>query len=261
MTTSKTFSVPTVTEMQQLVSFCQVLASAPFYQKMGPGGVLAIYLTAKEMNLPLMLCLNGGLYTYDGKVSLSAQLMQVMIVNAGGRVEIVHLDREKCHLRFFWKNKNYEYTYTIKDAADANYLKKDNWKHHPKDMLYARTLSGGARKYLPEVIMNAYVFGELDHDDRAIEPIFDTPAIENQQEVKLLDIEEMPVDGYHEYVALHNIVEGTDIYEYVKKVMEASGKSQVSIINAAIKNPDRFSLGLQQWMANVPQTVNHEAVV
>ena len=44
--TKKTFSMPSPQEMDQLINFCKVMSQSPFYQKIGPGGVMAIYLTA-----------------------------------------------------------------------------------------------------------------------------------------------------------------------------------------------------------------------
>ena len=65
------FSMPCEQELQQLIEFCKIMATAPFYSKLQAGGVLAIYLTAQEHNVPFMSSLNGGMYTYDGKVTFS----------------------------------------------------------------------------------------------------------------------------------------------------------------------------------------------
>lgn len=169
--TSLVFSMPNNGQMGELVSFCKVMATAPFYQKIGAGGIMAIYLTSKELNLPFMACLNGGLYTFDGKVTMSAQLMHMMIVNAGHRADIIELNESVCEINFVRndrKNHDYigfKYKYTIEMAKSAGYLTKDNWKKHPRDMLFSRCLSGGARKHLPDVLMNSYVFGEIDESD------------------------------------------------------------------------------------------------
>ncbi len=143
LTVRNSFAMPIGQEMDQIISVCKVLATCPYYQKLGPGGVLAIYLTAREMNLPLMMCLNGGLYTFSGLVSLSAQLMNMMIVNAGHRADVLQLDEKACKIKF-WRsdrpkdNCTFEYEYTIEMAAKAGYLGKDNWKKTPRDMVYSR---------------------------------------------------------------------------------------------------------------------------
>src|SRR5580693_3019765 len=169
------FGMPPSSEMDQIVSLCKVLATCPYYQKLGAGGVLAIYLTAREMNLPLMMCLNGGMFTFSGSVSLSAQLMNMMVINAGHRADVLHLDEKSCRIKF-WRadrptdNCTFEYEFTLEMASKAGYLNKENWKKHPRDMLYSRCLSGGARKFMPDVLMNAYVIGELGEEDASITP-------------------------------------------------------------------------------------------
>ena len=72
------YSLPQGQELAQLMDLCRTLGTCPYYIKMGAGGVLAVALTARELRLPFMMCLNGGMYTFDGKVSLSAQLMNMM---------------------------------------------------------------------------------------------------------------------------------------------------------------------------------------
>lgn len=250
----KSSPVPSIQEMDQLIKFCQVLSTAPYYQKMGPGGVLAIYLTARELNLPMMLCMNGGLYTFDGKVTMSAQLMKVMIINAGGKADIVSITPHKCSIKFVWKGISNEYEYSIDEARAAGYLTKDNWKKHPKDMLYARALSGGARKYMPEVIMGAYVLGEMDNDPQTIiDPIFSDiastePTLPEQkvEEAKMLEHDRH--ENFEAFVGFHNIRQGDPCFEYVKTVCERGECSFDKVINQGCSNPDKFKTGYQRWL-------------
>jgi hypothetical protein len=161
-------SMPMGQELTQLLELSKTLATSPYYQKMTPGGILAVCLTARELNLPIMACLNGGLYTFDGKVTMSAQLMNMMIVNAGNRADVLKLDETGCWIRFWRKDRKpgygdtFEYSFTYDQAVKAGYMSKTNWKNHPKDMFYSRCLSGGARKFMPDVLMNAYVFNEIE---------------------------------------------------------------------------------------------------
>src|SRR6188768_3185096 len=166
--------MPSMQELEQLGRLCHTLAQAPFYQKLGAGGVLAIWLTARELKLPPMMCLNGGLHNIEGKVSMSAQLMNMMIINAGHNIEVLYLTDQGCAIRFTrvyksGKTKSDEYEFNMKDANRAKYFgeagpngtwlskPKANWTMYPRDMFFARALSGGAKKFLPEVMMNCYV--------------------------------------------------------------------------------------------------------
>lgn len=253
------FSMPIGQEMDQIMGVCKVLATCPYYQKLGPGGVLAIYLTAREMNLPLMMCLNGGMYTFSGVVSLSAQLMNMLIVNAGHRADVLQLDEKVCRIRF-WRsdrpkeNCTFEYEYTIEMAGKAGYLGKDNWKKSPKDMLFSRCLSGGARKFMPDVIMNAYAIGELGEEDGAIHPStpdLSTRSVEvyKSQEESTQDppkqIEHEKAEGYEEFYQKH--FSDDEKLAYVRKIAQATNKTEAQIIHSAISNESGFLTAFNKW--------------
>ena len=173
------FSFPLAQEMTQIMDVCKVLATCPYYQKLGLGGIVAIYLTAKELNLPPMMCLNGGMYTFSGQVSLSAQMINMMIINAGHRISILELTPKVCHLKFVRSGgEAFDYKYTIEDAAAAGYLNKDNWKKTPRDMLFSRCLSGGGRKWMPDALMGCYAVGELEDDGHVSSELPDNLPVE-----------------------------------------------------------------------------------
>ncbi len=256
------FSIPAGQEMDQIISVCKVLATCPYYQKLGPGGVLAIYLTAREMNLPLMMCLNGGMYTFSGLVSLSAQLMNMLIVNAGHRADVILLDEKICRIRF-WRsdrpkdNCTFEYEYTIEMAAKAGYLGKDNWKKAPKDMLFSRCLSGGSRKFMPDVIMNAYAIGELGEEDgstpqtvpelsgRQVEVYKNTEAPQEPLQEAPKEIEHEKDPGYEEFCQKH--LREDEKVAYVRKIAQATNKTEAQIINSAASNESGFLAAFDKW--------------
>lgn len=257
------FSMPSPQEMHHLIEFCKVMAMAPFYQKLGPGGIMAIYLTAKEHNVPFMASLNGGMQTFDGKVSFSAQLINAMIVNAGHRADIVHLDETRCHIRF-WRNDRrkgegdtLDYEYNIKQAEKAGYLKKNNWQSSPKDMLFSRCLTGGGRKFIPEVFVGVLVVGELvgDMSDANTLPLMPASvAIQtaDQKPIEPKQIENQPAEGYAEFATKHDLFVEQDgtmgrKMEYVTVTSDKSGKSIMQVINAAIKNETLFEERFAIW--------------
>jgi len=260
------FSMPSALEMDQLINFCKVMANAPFYQKLGPGGVMAIYLTAKEFNLPFMACLNGGLHTFDGKVTFSAQLINAMIVNAGHRVDVLHLDEQSCVINFKRcdrRDPNYTgmiYEYTIQQAQKAGYLKKTNWQTSPKDMLFSRCLTGGGRKHIPEVFVGVLVTGELigDQSDAEIAPIMPINLAQSEDlppliaELKPKKIELAKSEGYDDFVFKHGIMldsndKPTKIYEFVLKSAEKFDGNEIKVINYAMKHEDEFIKKFNKW--------------
>lgn len=174
--------IPSGKELMEIVETTKLLSNCPYYQKLGPHGILAIWLTAREMKLPVMMCLNGGMYTFSGQVSLSAQMMNMMLVNSGHRADVLELTDSICKIKFWRRDRpqnncTFEYFYTIDMAKNAGLTSKANWKTNARDMLYNRCLSGGARKFMPDVIMGAYLIGELPDDENVIDVIPSTVEI------------------------------------------------------------------------------------
>ncbi len=220
-------------EISQLMQVSQVLAESPFYQKLGASGVLAIYLTAVELGLPVMYCLNGGLYNVEGKVTLSANAINMMLANAGWKIQFIEMTDEACHLKFIsphGKSIN-EFRYTIEDAKNAGYLgvqglqgtwekkPKQNWIYFKKDMLFNRCIASGGRKFAPAVIGNLYIEGEIGGEDLII-PI-ENSIIQNQPEKKVRENllnHSKGLDDVDEFKKRHKIFKGERIYDYVIQV-------------------------------------------
>lgn len=242
--------MPRGKELEDLISFCKVMAESPFYRKLGAGGVMSIVLTAKELNLPMMPCLNGGMYNIDGKVSLSAQLMNALILLQGHEVKPIEISKNRCALKFKRKGEDdwQEFEYTAQDAKEAGYLGKNNWRSHLKDMLYCRCLSGGARKFMPDALMGCYIEGEMG-DDKPFTGVLIPEYEEIEQEVeKSKAIEQQKNPGFDEFVEKHGLkIEGTKKL-FFDDVMSGTKKTEVEIINHAIENEKSFESAYHKWM-------------
>ena len=284
MTQRKPGTMPTPQELQNFINVCNVLGTCPYYAKMGPGGVLAIYLSAMELGLPPMGCLNGGMHVIEGKVTISAQYMNMMIVQAGHRADVLYLNAEGCKIRFVRTDRvkgegdTFEYEFTMQDAQRAGYFgipgpngsyvkkPKDNWINSPRDMFYSRCLSGGARKFMPDVLMNVYVIGEMPGDEE-IKGIL--PENVNASQVTLSELpapnvvtqqltEQKPAltvdqQKYDDFVQRHGIFEeGSDKHDYLQKILSASirsGKNRTlqDVINSACLDEQRFMDAYHGW--------------
>lgn len=263
--------IPSHQEMKEITEVCKILAQSPFYQKIGPGGVLAIWLTARELNLPVMHCLNGGLYTFDGKVTMSAQLMNMMIVNAGNKITIKHLDDKYCKIDFIRKDRPkdiFTFEYSIEMASKAGLLSKDSWKKNARDMLFARTISGGAKKYFPDILGTIYGAGEITDpncldDDlvSCVPPIYDN-VIENKPEVLQIDISEKEIDKFinsqeyisfcekHHLILIENIPD-THQRKYLKEMCKKANYTQEDMIKAFMKNEKLFEEKFSKWLSEL----------
>lgn len=217
-------------DLKELMEISKHLAAAPFYQKMGPGGVLAIWLTAKEMGLPPMMCLNGGMYTFSGQVTLSAKVINMLLLRAGHRTEVLKLDEESCKIKFIRGDRKKEqgaefiYEYTMEDAKKAGLTGKKNWQTNPRDMLYNRCLSGGAIKHMPDATNGAYVIGEMPGDGEIIDVIPDDVLLPKVEEKSKLSVEQV--------IELQNLLLQCDP-EFQKKVKTVylAKKYKVSLLD------------------------------
>ena len=246
------YNVPSGQELHDFVETAKLLSTCQYYQKMGPGGVLAIFLTAKEMGLPTMCCLNGGMYTFSGSVTLSAQMMNMMIVNAGHSINIIECSEEASEIEFVRSDRpegsnTFRYRYTLDMAHKANYLTKNNWKTHPRDMLFNRCLSGGARKYMPDAIMNAYVHGELGKEDADIMPDENTIPITPQNQLSLED-QSKEKELLNAFKLKYGIGTGNDYDKYIKVIAEKCKKTDEDIVLTASKNDEGFSEQFNKWI-------------
>ena len=262
------FSMPNAQEMQSLIGFCEVMAKSPFYQRLGAGGVMAIYLTAKEFDLPFMACLNGGLHTFDGKVTFSAIMIDALILKAGHTTEVLKLDDESCRIRFIRGDRKndpnyepFEFEYTAEKAKKAGYLTKNNWKSSLDDMLYCRCITGGGRKHIPEVFVGVLVSGELVGDDRDSNILPNLPSQKSLPAPKELvnktyqglAIEHVKKEGYDDFVKKHQLFEvdgkPTAKLEYILASCHKTGRPEIEIVNAAIVNEEGFENTFQKWNA------------
>lgn len=250
------YNFPSNQEVMQLMEVCKVLAASPFYQKLGPGGVLGIYLTARELNLPVMMCLNGGMYNIDGKVSLSSQLINMMLVNAGWEIRFDRLDDEACELTFISPKKvENKFSYTVEEAKKAGYFgrtkiingqeviidkPKNNWINHTKDMLFARCIASGGRKFAPNVLGSCYGQGELDNDTSVV--------IENDSLKNTLAIENSITSFKEKY----QITDQSDYGKFVKAMAKKAEKDEEYILKYAVNNEEKFNDSFKKWSLAIP---------
>lgn len=112
-------------------------------------------LTGREMGIGPMASMSG-IYVIQGKPSLSANLMASTIKRSGKYdYRIREHTNEICRIEFFQSGESLgESTFTIEDAKQAESLSGKNahsWKKFPRNMLFARAMSNGARFFTPDI--------------------------------------------------------------------------------------------------------------
>ena len=133
-------------------------------------------------------------------------------------------------------------------------------------MFYSRCLSGGSRKFMPDVLMNCYVIGEMPGDDevqyampalpvntpRGIVSELPAPQMSNPQLTEQTNPLPLKAEGYDEFVAKHELAQGSRKFQYIERVLEASAKSGrqrdvIDVINGAMKDEQKFLDAYHGW--------------
>ena len=156
--------VPAQSELTTMQTVARNAAASGLYTGVGSEQkILMILLAARELGIPPMQALNGGIYNIQGKIEISARLMNSMIRRAGHSIVIKQCDSKACVMEGRRADNGDTFTsqFSMEDATKAGLAGRDNWKKFTEDMLYSRCMSRLARRLFPDVIGTAYVEGEI----------------------------------------------------------------------------------------------------
>jgi hypothetical protein len=112
----------------------------------------------------------SGIHIVEGKPEIAAVTMG-SFVKAHERYDyrVVEHDERACAIEFYETDDGVRELigtsrFTIEDAETANLAKKDNYKRHPRNMLFARAMSNGCKWYAPDVLggLPVYTHGEIE---------------------------------------------------------------------------------------------------
>lgn len=162
--------IPSEHEMMVFHTMAEQAVESKMYKGIGDkAGVMMIMLAARELGLPPMQSLNGGINIIQGKVELSARMMNALMRKAGIGIEVKESTDEKCTI-VGHRGHPIAVSYTIEDARKAGLIKAGGgWTKNPKDMLFARAISRLARQIAPDIIGGCYVEGEISGEVTVVE--------------------------------------------------------------------------------------------
>lgn len=118
-------------------------------------GIIAIQYGA-EIGIGPMQALNG-IYIVEGSPAMGAGLMASLIKRSGRyNYRVLRHNSKGCEIEFFDNGQPCgKSIYTMEDASKQGLSQKYNWKKFPKNMVFARALSNGARWYCADVFLGA----------------------------------------------------------------------------------------------------------
>lgn len=164
--------------VDNIMHISNIAFKSKLFPNMSVEAIAMIGIVAHDLNLNLSTALMGGINIIQGKPSLSARVMNLLIRRAGHSMSVEHKP-DSCTIKGKRKDTGDEavVSFTIADATAAGLTGKDNWKKHLQDMLFSRALSRIARQLFPDCIEGAYVEGELENSatNGAISGAIDIP--------------------------------------------------------------------------------------
>lgn len=159
--------IPNKEEWAIIDSICKSAADSKYFQALGGyAGAVCVVLYGREIGVSPMIALMN-FQNVQGKLTMSAELMHSLILQAGHKIEIRQLDDNGCIIWGKRKDNGAEYiaTYGPSDAKRANLFKQGgSYDKNPTDMYFARAISRMKRRLTPDIATKAYVFGEIEEE-------------------------------------------------------------------------------------------------
>jgi hypothetical protein len=206
-----------IDNIEDLQTLAQIFVKSGFFQDAKDAAQAIVKVMAgAEIGFPAIASMTG-IYIVKGKVSMSANLMAAAIKRSGKyNFRVRKHDAQVCEIEFFeGKDSIGVSAFTIAEARAANlhqdwdrdknqWKDKPTWKNFPRNMLYARAMSNGAKWFCPDIFGGpVYTPDELgmrtDEEGEAVEvraePLPEPPADE-----PIIEDEPQPWEGsaYHE---------------------------------------------------------------
>lgn len=234
--------VPGEHEMMVFHTMAETAVSSKMYKGIGEkAGVMMIMLSARELGISPMQALNGGLNIINGKVEISARMMNALIRRSGHKIVVQEFNEKRCMItgQRCDSGEQQSCTFTIEEAQKAGLVKPGGgWTKWPKDMLFARALSRLARQLFSDVIGIGYVEGEIQASDAQIimpEQIQETEVIEDETE--FLENYQQLFDKEDKFLAM----------EYLKMVKEHFNWSIIETVKEFMKDQKKMFDKFQAW--------------
>lgn len=161
-------------------------------------------LAGAEIGLPPFASMSG-IHIVNGKPTLGANLIATLVKNDPRYdYRVKRADNEACVLAWYEGGAAVgESSFSIQEANAAGLTGKDNWRKYTSDMLFARALTRGARRYAPGIFGGAPIYTpdemgvDTDEDGHVVEGQIvnvTTPAANGNNHAPAADTGPLPDD-------------------------------------------------------------------
>jgi hypothetical protein len=250
--------LPTKEELDVIQVMAKAASESKYFEKMGgAAAIFSIGLYAREIGIPLMTALHGGLVPVMGKITMSADMMNSLIRQKGHKLEILETTSTVCRIKGTRKDTGESYTcsFSIEDARRAGLVKSGGgYEKHTDDMLFARCISKLKRRLFPDVASRAYVHGELDEEPKEVKEEVET--IEEGTAAKAPSVEEELAAFKTRFQPIENL--DYDLTDFLMFITGKSKKfSHQEIIRQALESPEKFAKSYLKWVEEKSEENQH----
>lgn len=194
-------------EFEVMQRFAKAMVSSNYFTDAKDAAQAFVKIQAgKELGLPPFAAMTG-IHIIQGKPVLGANVIATLIKNDPRyNYRVMEHTAQVCRIEFYENGKPCGVSeFTSEDARRAGTKNMDKF---PKNMLFARAISNGAKWYCPGVFGGAPVYTpeemglETDEDGVIIEGDFATSAGKGRALPSVMSPDEIPLTGRDDY-ALH----------------------------------------------------------
>lgn len=241
--------MPSEHEMMVFHTMAEHAVSSKMYKGIGEkAGVMMIMLSARELGIPPMQALNGGINIIQGKVEISARMMSALIRKAGHQLVVKECTSTHCVLvgKRCDTGEVQSSSFSVAEAQLAGLVKPGGgWIKWPKDMCFARALSRIARQLFSDVIGMGYVEGEISQNPTVLEAESETIIAEDFVSENIL-IENEP-DFMDKYLNLFDHDDQFLAIDYLKVVQKHFDWDLIKTIKELLKDETRLFEKFNSW--------------
>lgn len=242
-----------ISDIDQTQSAVKKLLQTKHYQALGEAGIFAIIQKAKSLKINPVDALGGGLYFTNGKVGMSAEMMNTLIRSHGHSITKDTKSNDIVCILHGKRSDNgdtWTESFSIEDAKRAGiYNDRTPWGKYPRNMCFNRALSNLARQLFPDVIKGCYEIEELKAFSESPSQ-FSKASYEAT--INIEPVEELTKEALDKFYSSFNDDQEMTI-AYVKMCMEKKNWSESKCIIELQKDLVASHKAYAKWAAKQPK--------